>query len=86
MFEYWVGGERRVLGYVANRDDAQLLREVTYSISRRPEPTTNTVWEILVHMVNHGTDHRAQVLALLHRLGAPTFEHDLILYLWDRDA
>ena len=86
VFEYWVGVERRVLDCVAGLDDAQLLRDVTYPVSRFPEPVTNTVWEILVHMVNHGTDHRTQVLALLHRLGAPTFEHDLIIHLWEQDA
>jgi uncharacterized damage-inducible protein DinB len=41
-------------------------------------------WQILAHVVNHGTDHRAQVLDLLHRLGAPNVEQDLIYYLWDQ--
>jgi uncharacterized damage-inducible protein DinB len=39
-------------------------------------------WHILPHLVNHGTDHRAQTLAALHALGAPTFPQDLIHYLW----
>ena len=42
----------------------------------------NPRWQILLHVVNHGTDHRAQILARLHELGAPTFEQDLILHLW----
>jgi uncharacterized damage-inducible protein DinB len=33
-------------------------------------------------MVNHGTDHRAQVLRSLHDFGAPTFNQDLIIHLW----
>jgi uncharacterized damage-inducible protein DinB len=41
-------------------------------------------WEILAHVVNHGTDHRAQILSLLFQLGAPTVEQDLILYLWEQ--
>jgi len=39
---------------------------------------------ILLHMINHGTDHRATVLQRLHLLGAPTFDQDLILWLWER--
>lgn len=43
-----------------------------------------TVWEVLFHVVNHGTDHRAQVLAMLHSLGAPTFPQDYILKVMGR--
>jgi uncharacterized damage-inducible protein DinB len=41
-------------------------------------------WQVLAHVVNHGTDHRAQILRLLDRYGAPTFDQDLILHLWAR--
>jgi uncharacterized damage-inducible protein DinB len=34
------------------------------------------IWQILMHVINHGTDHRAQVFSLLHSLGAPTFPQD----------
>lgn len=64
--------------------DADLHRPVTFPITRRPEPVTNTVWEILLHVVNHGTDHRAQILPILHRAGAPTLEQDFMLYLWEQ--
>jgi uncharacterized damage-inducible protein DinB len=37
---------------------------------------------VLLHVANHGTDHRAQLLRALHDFGAPTFDQDLILYLW----
>ncbi len=40
-------------------------------------------WQILTHIINHGTDHRAQVLRILHDFGAPTFPQDLIFYWWD---
>jgi uncharacterized damage-inducible protein DinB len=39
------------------------------------------VWQVLLHVVNHGTDHRAQILRALYDLGVPTFDQDLILYL-----
>lgn len=40
--------------------------------------------EILLHLINHGTDHRATVLQSLHELGAPTFDQDFILWLGSR--
>lgn len=48
-----------------------------------PEPPMpGARWQVLSHVINHGTDHRAQVLAGLHRLDAPTFAQDLIFTLW----
>ncbi|MBW4436414.1 MAG: DinB family protein [Pleurocapsa minor GSE-CHR-MK-17-07R] len=44
------------------------------------------VWEALFHMLNHGTDHRAQLLALLHALGATTFPQDYCFYAEDLQA
>ncbi len=42
-------------------------------------------WQVLLHVANHGTDHRAQILRTLHDLGAPTFPQDLIIYLWTKE-
>ncbi len=43
-------------------------------------------WEILLHMANHGTDHRATVLQLLHEFGARSFGQDYILWRWEQPA
>ncbi len=72
-----------VLAYVDGVDDAELHRVVVYDLPHRGGVHRNAVWEILAHVVNHGTDHRAQMLRLLHDLGAPTFEQDFIIYQWD---
>ena len=41
-------------------------------------------WQILLHIINHGTDHRSTVLQRLHEFGAPTFDQDFIMWLWNR--
>jgi hypothetical protein len=35
-------------------------------------------------MVNHGTDHRAQVLRILTDFGAPAFDQDLMVWLGNK--
>ena len=41
-------------------------------------------WQALLNLANHGTDHRSTVLECLHALGVPTFDQDLILWLWGK--
>ncbi len=67
--------------------EADLARDLTYQIRRVDPPqtvdTTTAVWQILLQVINHGIDHRAQMLRILHDFGAPTFEQDYIIHLWD---
>ncbi len=82
----WDAIRERVLAYVNSLTDSKLEECVPIVITGRftePRPTNRR--EILLHMVNHGTDHRAQILARLHELGASTMEQDLILYVWAQE-
>ncbi len=82
----WGAIRERVLAYVSGLTDSQLEEFVPIVISGRftePRPTMRR--DILLHVVNHSTDHRAQILARLHELGAPTLEQDLILYVWAQE-
>jgi len=45
------------------------------------EPQRESVIGLLTHVVNHGTDHRAQILAMIHSLGGQTAAQDLIYHL-----
>jgi uncharacterized damage-inducible protein DinB len=40
-------------------------------------------WQVLLHVVNHGTDHRAQLLRLLNDLGGETTSQDYIFYVYE---
>ncbi len=73
---FWEKTSADLAGYVAELSDGDL--------ERVPRGRRGPVWQVLMHLVNHGTDHRAQVLRALHDFGAPTFDQDLIMHLWSR--
>ncbi|HMM29583.1 MAG TPA: DinB family protein [Aggregatilineaceae bacterium] len=81
----WEEVEAHFKSFLDGLSDDDLSRTITYTITRRAEPVSNALWEILLHVVNHGTDHRAQVLPILHRAGAPTLEQDYMVYLWEKN-
>ena len=72
--QLWQSVAADVQGYVATLAQAEL--------TAIPAGMNEPRWQILTHVVNHGTDHRAQLLRMLHDLGAPTFDQDLIFYWW----
>ena len=41
------------------------------------------VWQVLLHVVNHGTDHRAQILRMISDFGIKTVSQDYIFYVYD---
>lgn len=49
------------------------------------EPYVNTAWEIVLHLVNHGTHHRGQVSGFLRALGHAPPQLDLIYYYRQRE-
>lgn len=76
----WDDSERYIRAYLQSLTDAELQREVKPRFWDNHEPAI-PVWQALTQVVNHSTDHRAQTLAGLHRLGAPTVGQDYLDYL-----
>lgn len=46
----------------------------------------HTLWEMLVHLVNHSTYHRGQVTVLLRAIGAKPLATDMIAYFRERSG
>jgi len=77
---HWDRVEQRMRDYLeALRDDMLFAKPI-----KEPEEDRNLiVWQVLLHVVNHGTDHRAQLLRLLNDLGVKTTAQDYIFYVYD---
>ena len=73
------------LGHLSCLDQEQLDGTIDWELFSHGLKATSQRWEILLHLANHGTDHRAQILAILHHhFHVRTVEQDLILYLAER--
>ncbi len=76
----WDEVENDMRHFLNNLDDRRLNDSFTFN-STKGIHHEESVLGVLIHVVNHGTDHRAQMLALCHQLGGETIEQDLIFYL-----
>ena len=76
---HWDAVEQRMRDYLATlRDD--MLFEKPFA---EGEDKDLIVWQVLLQVANHGTDHRAQLLRLLNDLGVKTVSQDYIFYAYD---
>lgn len=74
----WDVVEQNTRAYLTNLRDDQLFSK---PITDPEEDKELIVWQVLLHIVNHATDHRAQLLRALHDLGVDTKSQDYIFYV-----
>ncbi len=76
----WDQIEQNMRDYLAGLQDDMLLSK---PIVEPEEDQVLFVWQVLLHVVNHGTDHRAQLLRQLNDLGVKTVSQDYIFYVYE---
>jgi uncharacterized damage-inducible protein DinB len=77
---HWDNVEKNILAYLAELQDDMLFAR---PIVEPEEDKELVVWQVLLQVANHGTDHRAQLLRVLHDLGVETTSQDYIFYVYD---
>ena len=78
--ERWGQEEARLRGLLATLRDEDLLRTVNYT-NLRGKAFAYPLWQLMAHVVNHGTQHRAEAAAMLTELGHSPGDMDLSLFL-----
>lgn len=66
--------------------NADQLEQVFDVVRANGERHKRTVQDSIMHMINHGTDHRAQMLRIIHDFGGETFAQDIAYYLREQEA
>lgn len=64
---HWDAVEARMRAYLTDLHD-----EMLFAKPLNGEDTDLITWQVLLHVVTHGVDHRAQMLRLLHDFGQKT--------------
>ena len=78
----WDEIRAEVMEYICTLTQAQLDEIIQWELPSRGVKHENRRWEVLLHVANHTTDHRSQMLAMINQtFGIETVEQDMIFYL-----
>jgi len=77
---HWDSVEKNMRDYLGKLQDGMLFEK---PMPDHEEDKVLILWQVLLHVVNHGTDHRAQLLRQLNDLGMKTTSQDYIFYVYE---
>ena len=77
---WWDTQHAAYLAYLATLADADLDRMIHYT-NTQGQAYTRRVWHALLQVVNHQTEHRSQVAAMLTQHGVEAPATDLVVFL-----
>lgn len=77
----WQREGQGIRDFVAGLGDDDLEQMITYTNRRRGASLSFPLWQLLLHVVNHGTQHRSELAVMLSEFGQSPGELDLVHYL-----
>lgn len=76
----WLPEEALLMNFVENLTDEKLNQVIQYK-NTKGVPLQQVLWKMMAHVVNHGTQHRAEAAALLTEYGCSPGDVDMIYFL-----
>jgi uncharacterized damage-inducible protein DinB len=80
MVEYWLQEERQMQDFLKDLSVEDYSRVVHYK-NTKGISYSNPLWQILLHLVNHGTQFRSEAAVILTMYGRSPGDLDYILFL-----
>jgi uncharacterized damage-inducible protein DinB len=81
----WEETASGIEAFLAGLTDPQLAAPLTWT-SFSGETYTQPLWQLVIHLVNHTTYHRGQVVSLLRQMGYGAPSTDLSYYFVERST
>jgi uncharacterized damage-inducible protein DinB len=83
VLEEWPRLQTKWEAWADAATDAEIARQVPFK-SRFVGDAGLPAWQIVMHVVNHGTLHRGQIVGMLRQLGVKPPATDIVFYYYEQ--
>lgn len=73
------------LALLQNMDETDFTKAIDY-FTIKGDPSQNSIADVLTHVFNHGTYHRAQIATILRQRGIDPIGTDFILFAREKES
>lgn len=84
LLTLWRTEETAMRAYLNSLSDGDLATSIEYNIGNG-KSRSRILWHIMIHVMNHGTQHRSEAAAILTSLNQSPGDIDFTVYLLDKD-
>ena len=83
--ERWMNEEKLLMAFVESLSDEKLADTFQYK-NTKGEDFEQVLWKAMAHVVNHGTQHRAEAAAMLTDFGCSPGDVDMIYFMIEEQS
>jgi uncharacterized damage-inducible protein DinB len=80
----WMAEEDKLMAFAESLTDEKLNAKFSYT-DTKGRLFERVLWQAMMHVVNHGTQHKTEAAAMLTELGHSPGDIDLIYYLIEKE-
>ena len=82
---FWRSDETTMLSYIGSMDEAAINADIEFGSSQERDPQSAKLWQIMLHIVDHGSQHRSELARYFSDCGHSPGDINFLDFLFSKE-